>query len=62
MLDKATKLRYGGIYSKAEFNSTYMPQKPSDEAMICLGCTSNKCKGNCKRYKEEYKKLKGERK
>ncbi len=36
----------------------YIPSKPSAEALICLTCTETKCKGNCKRYKEEHKKLK----
>lgn len=28
------------------------------ETEICLNCTVKKCKGECKRYKEEIKKLK----
>lgn len=28
------------------------------ETEICLNCTVKKCKGMCKRYKEEIKKLK----
>lgn len=30
----------------------------SKEAQICLNCTAKKCRGDCKRAKEERKKLK----
>lgn len=56
---KASKLRYGGVYSKVELNSDYVPKTPSAEAQICLNCTEKKCRPDaCKRYKEEHKKLK----
>lgn len=59
MLEKTTALRRGGIFVKTERSDAYVPQHPSQEASICLDCDPNKkCKGNCKRYKEEHKKLK----
>lgn len=46
-------------YIKTEHSSLYVPKNSSPKALICLKCDPNSnCKGNCKRYKEEYKKLK----
>ena len=46
-------------YIKTEHSNLYVPKETSPEANICLKCDTNEdCKGNCKRYKEEYKKLK----
>ena len=58
MGEKVTKLRYSGIFVKTERDDFFKPRKPSAEARICLGCDNKNCKGNCKRYKEEHKKLK----
>ena len=58
MGDKVTKLIFRSVFTKTERNYDYVPQKPSPEASICLDCGNKKCKGNCKRYKEEYRKLK----
>lgn len=59
MNEKATTLRHRGIFVKTEHSSEYVPKKPSAEAQICLDCDPKKnCKGNCKRYKEEHRKLK----
>ena len=58
MKEKVTKLRFGGIYSKTEHSSFYVPLKPSPEAQICLSCDNEKCNGDCKRFREELKKLK----
>ena len=33
--------------------------RPSEEANICLKCDKKKCSGECARFKEEKKKLKG---
>lgn len=32
----------------------------SPEAAICFNCNQKKCNGYCKKYKEEYQKLKKE--
>ena len=40
------------------WHENYKPKNPSAEALICMNCTSNKCKGNCERYMTEHKKLK----
>lgn len=58
MIEKTSKLRHSGIYIKTERSNDYVPQHPSPEARICLDCDNKQCKGNCKRYIEEYKKLK----
>lgn len=59
MTEKATHLSFSGIFVKTEHSDAYVPQKPSPKALICLSCDPNKkCKGNCKRFKEEYRKLK----
>ena len=50
--------RYSGRFVKTEHSDAYVPQHPSPEASICLDCGNKKCKGNCKRYIEERKKLK----
>lgn len=54
---KATPLRRGGIYSKVERDSDYVPVNPSAEAQICLNCTAKKCRGTCERVRTERKKL-----
>lgn len=38
---------------------TIMIFKPDEEANICLKCKAEKCNGNCKRFAEKKKKLKG---
>lgn len=56
---KVTSLRFSGVYNKTERDNDFVPKNPSAEAQICLNCTEKKCKpGTCKRYREEYKKLK----
>jgi radical SAM protein with 4Fe4S-binding SPASM domain len=59
MREKITALKHSGIFVKTEHSDAYVPQHPSPEARICLDCDPNKqCKGNCKRYIEERRKLK----
>ena len=60
MFEKATHLRHSGIFVKSEHSSFYVPTKTSPEASICTDCKlpQSKCNGNCKRYKEEHRKLK----
>lgn len=60
MFEKTTRLSHSGIFVKTEHSSFYVPQKSSPEASICTDCKlpQSKCNGNCKRYKEEHKKLK----
>ena len=50
------RLKGHGLFD--DWHESYMPKNPSAEALICLTCTEQRCKGNCKRYKEEHKKLK----
>lgn len=58
MREKITTLRHSGIFVKTEHSDAYVPQHPSPEASICLDCGNKKCKGICKRYIEEHRKLK----
>ena len=58
MIEKTTNLRYSAIFVKTEHLNDYVPKNPSPEALICLTCTADKCKGICDRYKEEHRKLK----
>lgn len=39
-----------------DFTPEFVPN--NEEALICLNCLEEKCKGECERYKEELKKLK----
>ena len=32
--------------------------RASEEALICLMCEKNTCKGNCKKYQEKMKEIK----
>lgn len=57
MNDKASRLKFNKMLSKYNYDTDYVPKKPSAEALICLTCTADKCKGICDRYKEEHKKL-----
>lgn len=58
MREKIKSSKHSGIFVKTEHSDAYVPQKPSPEARICLDCENKKCKGNCKRYIEEHRKLK----
>lgn len=58
MIEKIRASKHCGIFVKTERSDAYVPQKPSPEASICLDCGNKKCKGNCKRFIEERKKLK----
>ena len=58
MTEKVAKLRHSGIFVKTFHSNSYIPTTPSLEASICLKCEKENCKGNCKRYIEERKKLK----
>ena len=60
---KASNLRFSSRYNNRERNCVeFVPNHPSPEAQICLGCNIpvKKCKGACDRYKTEYRKLRGQ--
>ena len=47
----------------ARHDASYMPKNIGEKESICIDCKlpKKKCNGDCKRYKELYKKLKGEK-
>ena len=61
LTDKTTKLRFTGVYRKnSELYGLYVPdeRKATSEAKICLTCTQEKCRGNCKRFEREIERIK----
>ena len=48
----------GHIFCKTVRETGYEPTHPSAEALICLNCKSDECKGECERLRTELKKLK----
>ena len=64
--DKASTLRFGGLFkAKTKTSEVYRPNdlKASAEAWICLSCPLPECnKVSCKRYEEEFAKIKQEEK
>lgn len=64
--EKASSLRFGGIIKNRNHSSEmYRPDelRASEEAWICLNCPLPECnKVSCKRYEEEFAKIKQEEK
>ena len=51
--------RHNRFNTKFEYEKGFVPTHPNPEARICLECDPNKkCNGDCKRFKEDHRKLK----
>ena len=55
---RISHMRHNKINTKYEYDTSYMPKNIGEKEKICTDCKFIDCKGDCKRYREEYKKLK----
>ncbi len=50
----------GSLIPQISVTESYVPRKPSPEAMICMTCEKPTCRGNCKRYRQLMAEIKKE--